>query len=116
MKTIYRSFVYAFNGIVTCFTTEVNFRIHLVAMVIVIAFGLYFNINKYDWMIITICIGAVLMAEMLNSAVENLCDYCTTEKRPAIKAIKDISAGAVLVVSIASLICAFFIFSPLILG
>lgn len=51
-----------------------------------------------------ICIGLVLSLEMMNTAIETLCDYIIPEKDPKIKLIKDISAGSVLIAAITSLI------------
>ena len=50
--------------------------------------------------------------EMVNTAIENICDRITKEEDNAIRKIKDISAGAVLTLSICSVIVAMIIFIP----
>lgn len=94
---------------------QLNFRLHLIATVMVVSAGLYFKINLTEWIAIVFCCMLVLSMEMLNTAIEKFCDLVTTEIHPLIKIIKDISAGAVLVCAIGSIITAFIIFIPKIL-
>ena len=60
--------------------------------------------DTYEWLIIIIAIAIVIAAEMANTAVEYLCDHVTKEYNDAIKAVKDITAGAVLITAIGSFI------------
>ena len=77
--------------------------------------GIYFKITKAEWLAISICCGTVLAAELFNSAIEKLCDIISPQLNPKIKFIKDVSAGAVLVLALMSLVVAFLIFSSKIL-
>ncbi|MBS1743170.1 MAG: diacylglycerol kinase family protein [Bacteroidetes bacterium] len=115
MKRLQRSFGFAWEGIHTCFKQEANFKIHTICSVLVIAAGFYFGISHTEWLIIIICIGLVFSAELLNTAIEGLCNLVTKETHPLIKIIKDISAAGVLVLSIAAFVCALLIFIPKIL-
>ena len=63
-----------------------------------------------------ICIAIVLCLEMVNSAIEQLCNMVTKEFHPSIGKIKDISAGAVLLASILSFVIGCFIFLPKIIS
>ncbi len=111
MNRLIKSFAYAFNGWVTFFKTEANGQIHLVVAIFVISASFYFKLNSTEWIIILLCIGAVIAFEMVNSAIEKLCDLITTEKRPEIKFIKDVAAGAVLFVSVVAVIIGLIIFA-----
>ena len=111
MKLI-KSFVYAWNGIKSCFRSEPHFRIHLVAAIVAIIFSLLFSISSTEWIVVVFCIAFVLTMEMINTAIEKLCDVVHQEQHPVIKSVKDIAAGAVLLSAVFSLITAGIIFLP----
>lgn len=104
-----KSFKYALNGIKILFKEEHNARIHLFASVLAISISLILNIGLYEWLWIISAIILVIFAETLNTAIENLCDFINPEQHEMIKRIKDLSAAAVLLVSILALIIALFI-------
>lgn len=112
IKKRLKSFSYAFSGLKTALKEEHNLRIHLAAAILVVAFSLLFNINKYEWIAVILAIGFVFAMELLNSAIENMADFISLEKHDTIKKIKDISAAAVLVSAIAALIIGLLIFLP----
>ena len=116
MKRLNRSIGFALDGIQSCFRQEPNFKIHVVFAVLVIGAGIFFKIANIEWIVIIICIGAVLAAELMNTAIEELCNIVQKQEHPVIKFIKDVSAAAVLIVAIASAICGAFIFIPKILS
>lgn len=103
---------FALEGVVQFFKSERNGQIEGVIAVIVIAAGFYFNIDRLEWIAVLLCIGGVLTAEALNTAIEKLCDVISQERDARIKLVKDISAGAVLLMSIASSIIGLKIFIP----
>jgi len=111
MKVI-RSFKYAAEGIFTFFRHERNGQVQCIAAVIAIVLGFWLNITAAEWIAVLLCIGAVFSLEMINTAMEKLCDLIQPELHPAIKVIKDISAGAVLLSAVASLIIGIIIFLP----
>ena len=112
MMKVVKSFVYAGRGIKYCFKEEVNFRVHVLASIIVIAAGYFFSISLTEWLFIIACCTLVLAMEMLNTAIEKMCNIISTEFHPAIKFIKDVSAGAVLVCAIGSVLVGAVIFIP----
>ena len=71
--------------------------------------GVALKLSAMEWVAVVICIAVVIMAEMLNTCIELLCDMFTREYNEMIKAIKDIAAGAVLVASIGALVTAVII-------
>jgi diacylglycerol kinase (ATP) len=94
-----RSYGFALKGIRALFA-ENNFKIQLLAAVVVIALGFSLAISLLHWLILLGCIGMVLMAEAMNTAIEKLCDYLHPEQHPAIGKVKDIAAGGVLIIAI----------------
>ena len=104
------SFENALNGIWHLWKKEINFRIHIFAGILVAALGWLVEITRTKWMMIIVCVGIVLAAEAFNSAIERICDVVSPEKNRQIKIIKDISAAAVLIVSVMAAIIALVIF------
>ena len=70
----------------------------------------------FEWIAVILCIGAVLAAEGVNSAIEALCDKVSPEYDEAIKHTKDLAAGAVLILAVMSIIVGLLIFVPKILS
>ncbi|MDR0940781.1 MAG: diacylglycerol kinase family protein [Bacteroidales bacterium] len=106
------SFSYAFQGIVPVVKHECNMRIHIVAAIAVIAAGLCFNLQAWEWICVTIAIGTVFTAEFFNSAIETLANVVCKEKNADIKKVKDIAAAAVLMSAIAAAVIGCIIFVP----
>ena len=115
-KKLINSFKYAIEGIISSFKTERNMKIHVLAMIVVIALGLFFKLNKVEWCFIIIAIASVISAELFNTAIETVIDMVSPERNPKAKLAKDIAAGAVLVVAIGAAIIGFIIFGPQIIN
>jgi diacylglycerol kinase len=115
LKARLRSFSYAFAGIFMVLKTQHNFWIHLVAAAIVIIAGFVFGLSQMEWAIITLTIGFVLSAEIMNSAIEYLVDFTSPQRNPKAGLIKDVAAASVLVSAIAATIVGLLIFIPKIL-
>ena len=112
MFRLIRSFSFALNGLRICVLKGTNFKIHIICAVLAIILRSYFHLSVNEWLIILMCIGFVLSMEMLNTAIEQLCDVVHKEQHPGIKITKDIAAGAVLLSAIVAAICGAFIFLP----
>ncbi len=115
MLNFLKGFIYAFNGLVIFFRHERNGRIQLFIAVVVALLSWGFEISAAEWMVVLCCIATVLSFEMINSSIEKLCNLVHPKYHPAVKTIKDMSAGAVLLVALASAIIGAIIFLPKIL-
>lgn len=111
-KKLINSFKYAFMGIFSSMKTERNLKIHLTIMILVILSGLIFNISILEWILCIVCFGIVISGELFNTAIETVVDMVSPEYNEKAKLAKDISAGGVLVLAIASAIIGFIIFLP----
>lgn len=107
-----QSFGPAFKGILEFVAKEGQAKIHLLATIVVIAASFYFKITKTEWMAVVFAIALVWATEMLNTAIEKLVDFCSDERLPVLKFIKDVAAGAVLIAAIAAVVIAAIIFLP----
>ena len=107
-----RSFGYAFEGIRTLLRDEHNSRIHLCAMIAVIAAGLLLGLTPAEWCIVALCCGIVIAAEAMNSAIEAIADLVSPERHPLVKKAKDVAAAGVLVSAMAAAAAGLIIFIP----
>ncbi len=107
-----QAFGFAFYGLFLFIKKERNGKIQLAIAVLAVACSIALQINGQQWIAVLLCIAAVLSLEMLNSAIEKLCDLHHPGYHPAIKIIKDVAAGAVLWTSIISAIIGSIIFLP----
>lgn len=110
IKKFLRSFKYCAAGIVTCIRTERNFRAHIVAALLVLHISLLYNFSNLQYICLLLTISAVLVAEIINTAVEALVDLATETIHGLAKIAKDVAAGAVGITAIFSIIIAYFLF------
>ncbi|MBC7509234.1 MAG: diacylglycerol kinase family protein [Ferruginibacter sp.] len=106
------AFINAANGIGLCIRQEVNFRIQLIAALTAISLGFFFNVNATEWLFIIGCCMLVLSLELLNTALENICDIVSKDFDPLIKIVKDTAAGAVFLSAAGSAVMGAVIFLP----
>ncbi len=111
-----KSFKYAFSGIAKVVLTERNMQIHVVAAITVVGFGFYYHLNTTEWCLVIICIAAVFSAEMFNTAIEKWIDFVHPQHHKTVGFVKDVAAGAVLVLAIAAAVVGLMIFLPKILA
>ena len=97
------------------FLSDRNGKIHLAIAVIVIAAAFAFSISAGEWCLVLLCTALVMATEMLNCALEKLCDKVQPDFHPVIKIVKDVSAAAVLFESVISIVIGLIIFLPKIL-
>ncbi len=113
MRKQLKSFAAAFRGFFSAIATEGHLRFHLVAAVYVIAFSFFYEMDAVKWAVIVILISLIISAELINSAIETLCDRVTRDYDEMIKTVKDISAAAVLVLSVGAVVAAFLFYFDL---
>lgn len=107
-----KSFKYAFRGIGIALKGQHNFRIHLIAAILVIAGAFLLDISNNEWLTIIFAIGLVFSAEIINTAIEELVDFVSPDVHPDAARIKDLAAGAVLVCAFTAAIIGLIIFLP----
>jgi diacylglycerol kinase (ATP) len=109
--SIFESFNFAFEGIIHVLRTQRNMRIHflIAAVVLVVAFAA--GVSKLELIALLLAIAFVLIAEMINTAIEGAIDVATTSFDPMAKLAKDIAAGAVLIATVTAVATGYLIFS-----
>ncbi|RYF85374.1 MAG: diacylglycerol kinase family protein [Chitinophagaceae bacterium] len=106
-----KSFGYAISGLRLC-CKEPNFRIHIFVSLVVIALGALLHIAATEWLVVLLCMALVLGLEMINTAVEHLCNHLHPGRNPAIAVVKDVCAAAVMLAAFIAVVCGFIIFLP----
>ncbi len=107
-----KSFRFAFHGLKALLKEEHNARIHFIVAIFVVAAGILIKLHPYEWIAVIFAIGFVITTEILNTAVENLCDFISPERNEKIKNIKDLAAAGVLISAISAIIIGLIIFLP----
>jgi diacylglycerol kinase len=110
--SLFSSFGFAFSGLIKAFLIESNLKIHVAAGISAAGLAYWLNFSFIEWAVLIICIGIVIAFELMNTAVELVCNRISTDHHPLTGLIKDLSAAAVLVVSIASAVVGFILFVP----
>jgi diacylglycerol kinase (ATP) len=113
---VFRSFYYAFRGILSFITAPSNAWIHIPAAIAACTLGWLMKITKMEWFAILFSIGIVIICEMFNTALESLTDLVSPDYNKLAERTKDIAAGAVLVASILALVIGGMIFVPKLIG
>ena len=108
---INNTFKNAGKGIRICLKTENNMRVHFFIALFVIVLGLVLDLSVAKLCILLLAIGLVVVAEMLNSAIEFTLDAMFHNKYSKLVGMaKDISAGAVMFATTISAIIGCIIF------
>ena len=110
MRKFLRGFKFAAHGVASVLKNEINFRFHTVMAIYVLFFAYIGKVSTAEFATLCGLIGQVLSLELVNSAIETLCDKITTEQDKLIGKAKDISAGAVLISAIFAAVAGLFIF------
>ena len=115
-SSILESFNFALEGILHVLRTQRNMRIHFAVAVIVLVAALATGVNRLELIALLLAIAFVLIAEMINSAVEHAIDVATTSFDPLAKLAKDVAAGAVLIASVTAIAIGYLVFSGEVAG
>jgi diacylglycerol kinase len=112
LKSRFKSFKYAMDGLRSLLKNEQNARIHVLAAIAAIITGIIMKLNHYEWALLTIVAGIVFLTELLNSSIESLADHVNPEWNEMIRRAKDYSAAAVLISAIVAIVVGCLIFIP----
>ena len=110
-RQVLRKFSFAWDGFKAAFRSEQSVRIELVVSVAVVLAGGFLGLTQLEWLFVVIAIGVVISLELLNAAIEKMLDLLHPAKHDNVKFIKDVSAAAVLISSLAAVIVGLIIFS-----
>lgn len=109
--TFIRSFGYAIEGFRTAVATERNIKVQLFVGVLAIFAGVVLRIDALSWVLVLLCIGLVLFAELVNTSIEAIVDLATQDLHPLAKRAKDIAAASVFTLSITAAVVGIIVFA-----
>ena len=101
-QSLFRRFGFAFQGLAAAWRSEANFRIQLLTTGVVIVVLAILKLEPIWWALVLLTSGAVLAAELFNTALEHLADHLHPQTHPQIQIVKDCAAAAVLVTAAAA--------------
>jgi len=108
----YQAIKVALAGIKYVLITQPNARIHGAFTLAVFLLAGVLKLPRLEWVILLLTVGLVWTAEIFNTAVEIAVDVISPDYDPKAKIIKDISAGAVLVSVMVSIMVGLLVFGP----
>jgi diacylglycerol kinase len=97
-------FQHAWDGLWYVVRTQRNARVHLGALILAVGLGVVVGLSRLEWVILTLVIGAVLVAEWFNTAIEATIDLMTTQYHPLAKVAKDAAAAGVLMTALVAVV------------
>src|SRR5688572_22270509 len=109
--SLFDSFNYAAEGVIHALSTQRNLWIHFMLAAAVLVAAVAFGVSKLELMVLLLAITFVLVAELVNTAIEATVDVASTSFDPMAKLAKDIAAGAVLVASLNAVAVGYLVFS-----
>jgi diacylglycerol kinase (ATP) len=109
--SLLESFNFAFEGIIHVLRTQRNMRVHFLAAAGVLIAAVSIGVERMELIALLISIAFVLIAEMINTAIEGTIEVSTTSFDPNAKLAKDIAAGAVLIATVTAVAVGYLVFS-----
>ncbi|QSX08396.1 diacylglycerol kinase family protein [Alkalibacter rhizosphaerae] len=110
MRSLLKSFQYAYEGMRYCLITQRNMRIHFFFVSLVTLGGIVFKIQLVEWIALFVTFSLVITSEMFNTAIEKTVDLVTEEWSEKAKIAKDVAAGAVLINAVVAVLVGFLVF------
>lgn len=106
-----RTFAFAVKGISYGFRTQKNLRIQLAIFLVVLASAYALGFSMEEYMVLILCATLVFAVEMINTSIEVLVDLVSPEWNDKAGKVKDIAAGAVLIISIGVAVIGILLFA-----
>ena len=111
-KRFFRSFGYSLEGLKYAYKYEQSMTIHVIAVILVVIFGLFLKISLMEWLVCFILMGLVMATELINTSIEAVVDLICPQVHPLAKIAKDTASAAVFVFATVAAISGAIIFIP----
>ncbi|MGI6425399.1 MAG: diacylglycerol kinase [Tepidanaerobacteraceae bacterium] len=109
-RTLLESFMYAISGILYTLRTQRNIRIHFLTTILVLLLSWLMNLRALELLLVIVAITLVIVAEMINTAIETVVDMYTKEYHPLAEVAKNVAAGAVLITVLNAIVIGYYVF------
>ena len=112
LKRLFKSFGYALHGLKKILKEEQNLQIQISVAILVLILAAVYDVSRYEWIVLVLVIGLVMLMEIANSAVERITDILKPRLNHYVREIKDITAAAVLVATLIAIVTGIMVFWP----
>lgn len=109
-RSLVKSFNYAIEGIFYVLRTQKNMRTHFITAFLVLILSLFLRVGKVEFILLMVAISMVLVAELINTAIESAIDITSTTFDPLAKIAKDVAAAAVLITALNAVVVGVIVF------
>jgi diacylglycerol kinase len=109
-RTWSRKFADAFRGLWRAVRSQTSFAVHLVVAGGVVAAGAWFRVQAWEWCLLVLAIGLVLMAEIFNTGIESLARGPGSRRHPRLRDALDMASAAVLVAAMTATVIGLIVF------
>lgn len=116
LKKVRQKWTYSVIGLWTAFKEEKSLWAYLVLMPLLIGVGVWVDLSTTQWAIVILTMFVVISIEVINTALEATVDAISFQYNIKVKKIKDIAAGATLVITTGATIGMLLIYIPMIIG
>jgi diacylglycerol kinase (ATP) len=107
-----KSVNFAIDGILQAAKTQRHLRYHFISAAVVLIASYILGVSRMEFLIVSISVIAVLLAEMFNTAIETMVDILSPEYSEKARIAKDIAAGAVFITAFGVAVIGYIILSP----
>ncbi len=111
MPTLLQALNNGFEGVIWVLRTQRNMRVHFLAGAAALVLAVVLGVSRVDLLAVVLAIALVLVAEMINTALEAAVDLAMPDEHPLAKIAKDVAAGGVLIAAACSLAVGYLVFS-----
>lgn len=111
IRQVVKKFSFAWDGLTAAYRLEQSFRIQLAVSGVIVFAGSLLGLTQIEWLFLITAIGVVLSLELLNTMIEKMLDLLHPARHDSVKLIKDVSAAAVLISSLAAAIVGLLVFA-----
>lgn len=112
LKRFLKSFKYSLDGLKYAYKNEQSMLVHLIVTIIAITLGILFKISNFEWIITIFLLSVTASLELLNTAIEAVCDMVTHEYNKLAKVAKDTSSASVFFTSMLGAVSGLIIYVP----
>lgn len=112
LNRLAKSFRHAGRGLIHTLLFHQNLRIHLVVGIAAVTLGILFEISALEWVAILVAVFLVLVAEMVNTALEEIINLVKEDHSERARIAKDVSAGMVLLAAVFAVLIGAIVFLP----
>lgn len=112
IKALLNVIKYSLQGFVHFYKYERSGILHLIVATVIICGSLTLNMKAVEWLFMIFILLVMLAIELLNTAIEAVCDLVSPEYNKLVKVAKDTASAATFCISMALVVAICIIYVP----